>query len=834
MRPGSTITAAASRLRLFSLRELTVHRRRTIASIAVMAVSAMYLVAVFGIFGSITGSVNRLADGVAGVAALEVSGITDAGFPEAITADVAAVPGVAAAAPMIRMSAQTPSGPVLLFGADASSAELGGALKDAVARPVKQLSQTPDGVQVGPAVGHGKGDKFQLGSGEVTVTDVLRGKQLTDLNGGQYVLAPLALAQNVTGRQGQLDSILITTKAGADRAAVRAAVADAVSGRAIVAPPSMRAARAGDGVKMMNYMALMGAVVALVVGAFLIYTTMTMAITQRRPVISILRAIGGRRTTIVRDMLAEAAILGVIGGAIGSGIGILLGRIAIGRLPPVLTQGLEARVEYWLPTYAIPAALATTVLTSVVASAMAARQVYKVSPIEALAPVGVSAADRVPRWLRIATGVGAVGVFAVSILIVLGRTGTIAIAAMSALFCAEIALGFALAGPIVKATAATARVFGAVGALAAATIERSPRRVWATVMTVLIAVVTTVVITGTNADMIRSARGIFASVADVDVWVSADSPDRYPTNALPQDLSKRVDTVPGVADTTEGAYAFADLGGTRVMLDGFSPGTADALYRAVDERTRNDVLAGRGVVLTRNLGKTLDVRVGDQLRLQTPHGPHQVTVLALVPYFSTVIGTIGMDLGQMRAWFDRPAATTLQIAAAPGVDPKRLLQDVRRVVPAPIFVYDGGTALAGLEAPLRQSMFIANAVWIIVVLVATVALLNTLTLSVLERRREIGVLRAMGSSRRHTLQMVLAEAVGIGVVGGVPGLLFGLADQWLYSLVSADIMNFDVDFRPSPMALVFTVGAITISLLGSLPPARRAARQNIIEAISVE
>jgi putative ABC transport system permease protein len=834
VRPGSTITAAASRLRLFSLRELTVHRRRTIASIAVMAVSAMYLVAVFGIFGSITGSVNRLADGVAGVAALEVSGITDAGFPEAITADVAAVPGVAAAAPMIRMSAQTPSGPVLLFGADASSAELGGALKDAVARPVKQLSQTPDGVQVGPAVGHGKGDKFQLGSGEVTVTDVLRGKQLTDLNGGQYVLAPLALAQNVTGRQGQLDSILITTKAGADRAAVRAAVADAVSGRAIVAPPSMRAARAGDGVKMMNYMALMGAVVALVVGAFLIYTTMTMAITQRRPVISILRAIGGRRTTIVRDMLAEAAILGVIGGAIGSGIGILLGRIAIGRLPPVLTQGLEARVEYWLPTYAIPAALATTVLTSVVASAMAARQVYKVSPIEALAPVGVSAADRVPRWLRIATGVGAVGVFAVSILIVLGRTGTIAIAAMSALFCAEIALGFALAGPIVKATAATARVFGAVGALAAATIERSPRRVWATVMTVLIAVVTTVVITGTNADMIRSARGIFASVADVDVWVSADSPDRYPTNALPQDLSKRVDTVPGVADITEGAYAFADLGGTRVMLDGFSPGTADALYRAVDERTRNDVLAGRGVVLTRNLGKTLDVRVGDQLRLQTPHGPHQVTVLALVPYFSTVIGTIGMDLGQMRAWFDRPAATTLQIAAAPGVDPKRLLQDVRRVVPAPIFVYDGGTALAGLEAPLRQSMFIANAVWIIVVLVATVALLNTLTLSVLERRREIGVLRAMGSSRRHTLQMVLAEAVGIGVVGGVLGLLFGLADQWLYSLVSADIMNFDVDFRPSPMALVFTVGAITISLLGSLPPARRAARQNIIEAISVE
>ena len=834
MRPGSTIAAAASRLRLFSLRELAVHRRRTFASIAVMAVSAMYLVAVFGIFGSITGSVNRLASGVAGIAALEVSGITDAGFPDTIAADVAAVPGVATAAPMIRMSAPTASGIVLLFGADKSSAELGGSFKDAVSRPLEELSEATDGVQVGPGIGHAKGEKFQLGSGWVTVTDVLGGKQRAALNGGHYVLAPLALAQNITGRQGQLDSILITTKPGADLTTVRASVTAAVNGRAIVAPPSMRAARAGDGIKMMNYMALMGAMVALVVGAFLVYTTMTMAITQRRPVISMLRAIGGRRSTIVRDMLAEAAVLGVIGGAIGSGIGILLGRIAIGRLPPAVTQGLEARVEYWLPGYALPAAIAATVLASVVASAMAARQVYKVSPIEALAPVGVSAADHVPRWVRIACGVGAVVVFAVSILIVVGRTGTVAAVAMSALFCAEIALGFALTVPIVKATAATARVFGSVGALAAATIERSPRRVWATVMTVLIAVVTTVMITGTNADMIRSARGIFSSVADADVWVSADPPDRYPTNALPQGLSEKVAEVPGVAHVAEGAFAYADVGGTRVMLDGFSSGTADALYHALDEQIRSDVLADQGVVLTQNLGKTLDVGVADELRLQTPHGPQQVAVLALVPYFSTVIGTVGMDLDQLRTWFDRPAATTLQITAAAGADPNRLLADVRRVVPTPNYVYDGHEALAGLEAPLHQSMFIANAVWVIVVLVAAVALFNTLTLSVLERRREIGVLRAMGSSRRFTLQMVLAEAAGIGVVGGVLGLLFGLTDQWLFSLVSADIMNFNVGFQPSPMALIFTIGALAISLLASVPPARRAAQLNIIEALSVE
>ncbi|MEB3981734.1 FtsX-like permease family protein [Mycobacterium sp. 663a-19] len=835
MRTGPAIGAAASRLRVFSLRELAVHRRRTMASIAVMAVSAMYLVAVFGIFGSITGSVNRLADGIAGIASIEVSGITDAGFPDAVASDVAAVPGVAVAAPMIRTSASTTSGPVLLFGADDRIAALGGALKDALNRGATgQPPGPPDGVRVGPGIGHARGETFQLGSGSVTVTEVLDGKRAAALNGGHYVLAPLALAQSVTGRQGRLDSILITVKPGVDPARVRAAVGAAVNGRAIVADPSMRATRAGDGVKLMNYMALMGAMVALMVGAFLIYTTMTMAITQRRPVISMLRAIGGRRTVIVRDMLAEAAILGTIGGAIGSAAGIMLGRIAIGRLPPAMTQGLEARVEYWLPGYAIPVAVAATALTSVIAAAMAARQVYKVAPIEALAPVGVSAADRVPRWLRIATGVGAVVVFAVALFAVITQRGVVAFVAMAAVFSAEVALGFALTVPIVNAAAATARAFGAVGALAAATIERAPRRVWATVMTVLIAVVTTVAITGTNNDMIQSARRIFAPVADVPVWVSANPPDSFPTDALPQGLSEKLAELPGAGRVTEGAFGFAQVGSTRVMLDGFTAGTADPLFRALDDRVREQVLGGRGVALSANLGTVLHVRVGDQLRMQTPHGPQQATVLALVPYFSTVIGTVGMGLDQLRAWFDRPVTTTLQITAAPGVDPGRLLADVRRAVPAPNHVYDGRTELAGLEAPMRQSMFIANAVWIIVVFVAAVALLNTLTLSVLERRREIGVLRAMGASRRFTLRMVLVEATGIGVVGGALGLAFGCADQWLFSLVSGDMMNFQVAFRPSSMAVAFTLGALAISLLGSAPPARRAARLNIIEAVSVE
>lgn len=92
---------------------------------------------------------------------------------------------------MIRTSASTPTGPVLLLGADASTAALGGVLKDAVTRPVQALSSTPNDVQVGPKVGFAKGQTLQLGSGSVTVGEVLAGKQFAGLNGGHYVLARL-------------------------------------------------------------------------------------------------------------------------------------------------------------------------------------------------------------------------------------------------------------------------------------------------------------------------------------------------------------------------------------------------------------------------------------------------------------------------------------------------------------------------------------------------------------------------------------------------------------------------------------------------------------------
>ncbi|WP_235204445.1 ABC transporter permease [Nocardia otitidiscaviarum] len=817
------------------MREFTVHWGRTLATVAVVAVSAAFLVAVFAISGSVTGSMQRLTAGLAGSADLEVSGVTDAGFAQSLRDEVAAAPGVAAAVPLLRANLPVDGGRVLLLGMDGSSAALGGELSGAVADDVVgSLLGVSNGVLVGPDLGYAKDDVFQLGSVRVTVAAVLAGTESGRFNGGHYVVAPLPLAQRIVGRIGQLDSIMIVSAPDADAGALRSAVDAVVAGRAIVAEPMARAADTGNGVLMLRFMAAMGAGIAFVVSAFLVYNTMSMALAQRRPVISMLRAIGGGKRTIVRDTLAEAAVVGLAGGAVGGLLGILAGHWAIGLLPPAVTQLVEVRLEYILPGYAVPVAITAAVLTSVGASAVAARQVYRVAPVEALAPVGVSRADAGSGWTRLAAAVAVLALTAATLLVVRAQLGVFSAVALGFAFGAQIALAFLLTGPIVAATAAVARRGGGAGVLAAVNIERAPRRVWATLMTVTIAVGMTVTITGANDDAVRGARDSLASLGDSALWVSPTPEDQTPTDLLPPEVAERVATVPGVARMTEGQLAFAAFGGTKALLYGVAPGSNYPMFRALRAEVGQRLLAGEGLVLSRSLAGQLGVSAGDEVTLRTPSGERRAEVLDTVSYFSALAGTVAMSLDLMRDWFDRPGSTTLQIDAAPGADLEQLRADLRAAAGPRVFVYSGREALDGISASMTQAMALARAILVITALIAATALLNTLMLALLERRRELGILRAVGSTRRFALRMILTEAAAIGIVGAALGLVFGLIEQFLYAAIATDLLGIEITARPGPLLPAFVAAALALSLLGSIPPALRAARLNIVDAVAAD
>ncbi|MFB7875523.1 FtsX-like permease family protein [Nocardia sp. NPDC056064] len=829
------IAAAWDRLRLFNIGELFRHPGRTVLSTAVMAVSAALLVAVLSISGSVTGSVDRLTLGLAGDAALEVTGITDAGFEQSMLPAIAATPGVATAVPMLRATLGTGADRAMLIGADQTIAALGSDLAGPMAEYTSKLISTPKGVLVGAAMGYQEGDSIPIGWGTATVAAVLPAGTVDRLNSGHVVAAPLPLAQLLTDKVDKLDSVQIIAKPGTDIGKLRTALTEAVDGRAVVAEPSLRTAQAGGAIQIMRYSTLMSSAAALIVSAFLIYNAMSMAVAQRRPTLSLLRAIGGKRAPMVRDLLVEAALLGLIGGIIGSAIGVFMGRFSIDRLPAAIVQSVEARTEFLVPDYAIPAAIAACVLATVAAAGIAARQVYKVAPVEALAPVeaGDSAADS--RLLRWAALVGGLGLGALAIVLAALDLGRISLASISLSLTATVMLCFAATGPIVRAAAGIARWFGAPGALGATTLERAPRRVWATAMTVMIGVAAVVALGGASSNMVDSATQSFENLDDTDLYVSPSPAEQFPTGpVLPADLAAKVAAVPGVERVQPAQMAFATIGSGRVMLQGYQPRADESRLGAVTPDVIAKMARGEGVVITRDVARSMKLTAGDEITMPTPSGERTVPVLQVIPYFTAVSGVVMMSLDQMREWYQRPGETILSVQFAPGADPQAVQAAVRAAVPEAIHVDRGADMLAAISSSVEQGSAMSTMILWIVVLVATVALLNTLMLSVLERRRELGVLRAMGTNRKFLLRSVLAEAAGIGIVGAVIGLVIGAAVQYLATVAIGHAMTIDIVYQASPILVVYGVVALVLALLGSIPPAVRAARMPIIAALAVD
>src|SRR4029079_2161187 len=222
------------------------------------------------------------------------------------------------------------------------------------------------------------------------------------LNAGHVVVATLATAQPLADRAGKLDSIQILTAADADVNAVRSDLTAAINGRAVVADPALRSIQSGGAMQLIRYTTLMAAAAALSVSAFLIYNAVSMSIAERRPMLSMLRALGASRGQVLRGLLVEATEVAVVGSVGGAVIGLFMGKLAIITIPPAILQSVEARIEYFLPWYAIPIAVGICVAASVAASAAAAAALSRVLPVDAMTQMPAASARPARQRLRTA------------------------------------------------------------------------------------------------------------------------------------------------------------------------------------------------------------------------------------------------------------------------------------------------------------------------------------------------------------------------------------------------------------------------------------------------
>ncbi|WP_336788974.1 FtsX-like permease family protein [Gordonia malaquae] len=839
--PG--LGAGLTRIRVLGLRELTSHRLRVVTSLLVVTVSSVLLVAVLSVYGSLTASVRDFNAAIAGVATVEVAGITDSGVPASIAGELRArVPLAEDVVPIVRGSVVIDDRPTVLLGSDyrASmlSPELGAAAEsDDSGLSIDDLS---DGIVVGPAVGLSVGQTLEVGGESLTVRRVL-GDEASSLNGGRFVFAYLPLAQRLSGLVDAVDSLLIVPAQGADTGALRESVEEVVGDRASVVDPDFRVRQAEVASSVVRDSTLLVSMVSLVIAAFLVFNTMNMAVASRRRSLAMIRALGGRRRHLAGDLLGESALFGVVGGVAGIPIGIVAGRWALGRVPGG-SSSVGMDVSYTLPALVPVAGIGAAVLACVGATALAAKAVFSVTPVEAMAPGQVTEAAGISRRLLWASGVvGVIGI-AGAWLIVEIVDGRAAILAGAVYAVGGLILCFALSPLLVAGVRAVAARFAGPGRLAAVNSERAPRRVWATVMTVAVAVSVGIGISGALNNLVGSLSSSLDGLSEPDLYVSSQDAESIPTGPILDPAVRReVAATPGVKQVVGGQWANVNLGDARIVLQGLERGAAAPFLRKASPEAADEVLNGRGILLSRTLARTLDAEVGDELTVATPTGPRRLRVLETVNYVSMDSGVAAVSINLLHTWFNRPGDTYLQVTLDDDADHDAVRRAVTEIADAhpgvggsPVNVYTGAEGLAAAQRTAEQSGGFTVAIQWIVSGAAAIALLNTLLLSVLERRREIGVLRSMGASRRFVFRMVLAEAGAIAVIGAVTGVVMGTGLHVLADAILTETTSIDIVYSPLWSSSWYVAVSAALCLLGAVVPAVRASRQNISESIASE
>lgn len=837
------VRSALTRVRVLNLRELRNHRLRVLTSMTVVMISSALLVAVLGIFGSFTESVRQFDAAINGAAQVEVASISDAGVDAGLAGEIrAAVPDAQSVVPVIRGQVMVDGRPITLLGSDFRVTALSGELRSADQEGGVDQQDLIDGVIVGSGTGLSAGQRITIDGTQVRVLRVVSGDDSRQLNRGDFMFAYLPLAQRLTGMDGRVSSILIVARPGTNLDQARAQVNSVVAGRAVVVNPDFRTKQAEVASSVTRDSTLLVALISLVIAAFLVFNTMNMAVASRRQSLAMIRALGAKRRHLVGDLLVESALFGLVGGLIGVPVGVLAGRWAVWRVPTATRDSMTIAVNYHLPVYAAVVAVAACVVACVGATSLAARSVFAVSPVEAMVPGEVADSVAMRRWLVWSSAIVGFALLIASWVIATQVPGRAALLAGAVYAIGGLVVCFALTRPLVAAVVRVARLFGGPGRLAAVNTERSPRRVWATLMTVAVAIAVGMGTSGALDNLVSSISTSLDGLGDPDFYVSSTSREQVPTGPpLSPEIAPQVRAVPGVAEVIGAQWANVNVGADRILLQGLEPGSTAPFIKKASPQAVRQVLDGDGVILSSVLARSLDKGIGDTLRLASPTGYHDVVVRDVVDYVTIYSGTGAISNALLAQWFNRDGDTYLQVITAPGADKDSVRMHLHRIADAhpsaggvPVQVYTGAEALAATQQSAQQAGAFTVAIQWIVSAAAAVALLNTLLLSVLERRRELGVLRAMGASRRFISRMVVAEAAAVAVVGAITGLVMGTGLHVLADKILSATTSLDISYAPRPSTLIFVAVSVVLCLLGAYVPAYRAARMNITAAITTE
>lgn len=574
---------------------------------------------------------------------------------------------------------------------------------------------------------------------------------------------------------------------------------------------------------------LVFALIAVIVGAFIIVNTFSILVAQRTKESALLRALGASRRQVTTAVLAEAFVMALFASTLGIGVGWALAR---GLAAMFSSVGLDIENTFLtLSTPTVVTSYTIGIVVTLVAALLPARRAGRVAPVAAMRD------DSVPTKgsLRRRAIIGGVVLVASAAAAIAGLTDAPAMpaAAWVGLGAFTSLLTVAVLSPVIGHPVLAAcrtvfgRLFGTVGRLAGENAMRDPRRTGATASALMIGLA----LVSTIAVMAGSMKSSVDQLVDEEF-----TPDFIAQSVIFAPFSTQVgdqmEKVPGVAGVSRQQALDA-----RIDKENETIGAADAAYDDVAElaalRGSVDFGAGKAVV-NQEKAEEEGWEVGDTLELSFPAGKKvRIEIGGIAKENITIFG-INVPLEVVEQAGIQRQDNALSIVLADGADPATVQKALDAVVkPIPLVdVNDKEGFAETIRGQVNQLLYMIYGLLALAIIIAIIGIVNTLGLSVLERTREIGLLRSIGMTRRQLRTTITLESVAIAVLGAVLGLALGL----IYGVLLQRVLKDDLAVLAVPFGqlLLFAVIAVVVGVLAAVIPAVRASRLNVLSAISTE
>jgi putative ABC transport system permease protein len=838
------------------------HRLRTLLTLLGIALGVAVFFAVRTANVTLLNSLTTTIEKVAGKATLQISA-GESGFPESVWDTVKDTPGVKIAEPAIEVVAHTAfedEGNLMIVGVDM----LGdGELREyqfdeansEISDPLVALAQ-PDSILVARAFAdkHNlkEGDKLPLftsqGKKDFIIRGIFKPSGLGEVFGGQIAVMDVFNAQFVFGRGKNFDRIDLMNEPEVAVEDLQRRLRERLPAGLEIERPSSRGQGLESTVKGMNIGMTVTSLIALLVGMFIIFNTFSISVNQRWKEIGVLRAIGVERKNVQRMFLGEAAVMGLIGSAIGIvlGFGLSVGvefvMSSIAEQLFGLASTRQAPVFRW--DFAL-LSFALGVAASIVAAWAPARAASQLDPALALHNIETRQRETVLGTARLVAGV----------LMILVGLALVRFAPLRAdlylqfSYVVLIILGMIAVLPKLSELIARALrplmdgLFGAEGVLAVDSMIQAPRRTSATVGALMIGLMF-VFATGAYVESQKDTFDRWMQEAiNADLVVTTSEGARSRTWHFDEALSSKIAALPGVKRLENVRFLFLPYADDSVAivaleLDGWFARTKLGVQGASAAAAREKATKGEGVLVAHNFANRYGLWVGDRVKLPTPTEPFERPIVGVIEDYSSEKGTIFLERDLYKRYWNDPAIDIINVNLTPGIERDAFKNELQRALKGQqrAFIYTQEEWRAWIMKLLDQFFAMMYMQMLVAVFTAALGIVNALIISTAERKRELGVIRAIGGLRGQLRKMILLEAVVIGVIGIVTAAIAGVfCTYFLTRTAAAMIGGYTIPFAfPMKIILIAAPIVLAIALLAAWWPARRAVNLRVIEAIGYE